>query len=233
MNITVVSSFRNSSSYLFRYFKQMEQLRAEAPHLNFNYVLGYGDCQDDTQELLGRLKPDNTNLVDVTHGGPSFGSVVHPQRFNQLAYVGNCLLAEIDGATDYVLFIESDLVWMARDLACLLGHAQALHDGERDPLVRYLLAPMIKHYNGLFYDTWAFRKDGMNFNNQPPYHPSLVRTKEPVVEMDSVGSCFVAKTDLVKQVYFPSKDVIVGLCTLAKQVGTKIYMDRTVEVFHP
>lgn len=54
MNVVICSAFRNSESYIDRYFEQMYELerllflRGDCLSL----VLGYGDCSDDTATLL-------------------------------------------------------------------------------------------------------------------------------------------------------------------------------------
>lgn len=232
MNLTVVSTFRNSASYIFRYLKQMEYLRKERTDINFHYVFGYGDSTDETCDLLHHLSPKSTDLLDVSHGGAHYGSIVHPTRFKQLAYVGNRLWERIPLDADYVLHIESDLIWRVQDLSCLLKHAERLHGVFSNPLARCIIAPRIMHTDGRFYDTWAFRKDGVGFKNEPPFHSSLL-DDENFIELDSVGSCFVLKADLARHLNWPEKDVVVGLCKQARDMGTRIFLDKFVEVYHP
>lgn len=92
MNVVICSAFRNSESYIDRYFEQMYELerllflRGDCLSL----VLGYGDCSDDTATLLFEHTSGGigARLIDVSHGGPTFVSIVHEQRFKQLAYIG-------------------------------------------------------------------------------------------------------------------------------------------------
>ena len=91
MNVTVISAFRNSEAYIDRYFQQIDRLAnllaKRKPYTRLNLVLGYGDSTDGTGEILFEAAADSigAHLLDVSHGGPHFGSIEHPQRFRQLA----------------------------------------------------------------------------------------------------------------------------------------------------
>src|SRR5688572_2826374 len=106
MNITIVSAFRNATSYIQIYFQQMDELLLalnKAGH-NLNLILGYGDSHDGTGEMLFEecVYRFSARLVDVSHGGLHYGSVVHPERFKQLAFVGNALWKHIPQDADIV-----------------------------------------------------------------------------------------------------------------------------------
>lgn len=227
--LTLVSSFRDSEKYLDRYFEQVYALRAElAKHdIDLHLVLGYGDCQDDTKALLHEHAMSqlfSVRLVDVSHGGPKYHSVVDKQRFKQLAFIGNSLWKNIPFDTDYVVLAESDLIWKAKDIWSLL---ETLETEGLD-----LIAPMVLHENRYFYDTWAFRVCGTRFQAKPPYHHFL----EPEVSlysMDSVGSLFVATYESVRNATWPEKDVVVGFCKQLRDNDYGITLDTSVRVYHP
>jgi hypothetical protein len=226
MNVTLVSAFRNSFSYINRYCEQMESLQEllrKSGH-TLHLVLGYGDSEDGTGEILYEEVSHrfSASLLDVSHGGLHYGSVVNKQRFKQLAFVGNKLWSAIPLDSHVVGLVESDLIWQPQCLSNLIEATRSVD----------MIAPMVMHLDGRFYDTWAFRMDGMRFTNEPVFHPQLL-TGASLYEMDSVGSVFLMKTSIARQVSWPEEDVVVGLCKQVRDLGYDIYLDKTLEVYHP
>jgi hypothetical protein len=41
------------------------------------------------------------------------------------------------------------------------------------------------------------------------------------------------KTSIARQVSWPEEDVVVGLCKQVRDLGYDIYLDKTLEVYHP
>lgn len=197
-------------------------------------TLGYGDSTDGTpaalhDECVSRF---DANLVDVSHGGVYFGSIVHPVRFKQLAGIANKLYAVIPKGADYVLHVESDLIWQAEVLMSLLNGVEALRSIDSISSAHTLLAPMIIDAEGRFYDTWAFRLYGTRFFHQKPYHSALEEGTR-YYDMDSVGSCFIMNADLASKVFWPDRDVVVGMCNQVNLMHGRIYLDSKLEVYHP
>lgn len=212
----------------------MADLKKELENRNdtLSLVLGYGDSSDGTDiQLTAEYVPGfDVELVDVAHGGPHFGSIVHPQRFKQLAYVGNKLWKEIPKDADVVALIESDLIWRAQtfiDLLELFVALEGIH--EQTPI---LLSPMVMHLDERFYDTWAFRYNGVNFRNEKPYHKILLE-RWSYLEMSSVGSFILMDSEIAKQLCFPEEDVVVGFCKQARLLGARIFLDKLTKVYHP
>lgn len=183
--ITVCSIFSNSVPYLGRYFKQINDLRER---YDLRLVLGEGDSRDHTyDELQSYLQPEDA-LLQHHHGGPVFGSVDSPQRWEQIAsIVAPVVRAACGFQPQAVVWVESDLVWETRVMAQLIDTAL---DGR-------VVAPMVFAANSeRFYDTWGFRMDGQHFYAHPPYQPKESRREGNFVKIDSCGSCFA--TDQLK-----------------------------------
>lgn len=224
MKITIVSTFRNASWYVPRYCEQMDKLQERLAKLNhtLQLTLGYGDSKDGTGEILFEECSHrfDTNLIDVSHGGIHYGSIVHPDRFKQLAFIGNKLWEAIPENANVVGLVESDLIWspyVMTSLAVTVGPRQ-------------IYAPMVYHEDGRFYDTWAFRKGGISFNNHRPFHPALGGNN--CLTMDSVGSVLFMKRDLAEKLHFPKEDVVVGLCNQARELGSEIWLWTSLAVYH-
>lgn len=236
MNLVMVSYFRNSLHYLERYFRQMQNLKQLLAHrdCNLSLILGYGDSTDGTTKnaICEGGRGFNIDLFDVSHGGPVYGSIVHPIRFRQLAGIVNRLWREIPESADYVGLVESDLIWSGATLESLLDGIEALRSVYTYGSAPTLLAPMVIAPTGLFYDVWAFRKEGTRFQAEKPYHPQLIQGHR-WQKMDSVGSCFMMDGETARSLTWPEEDVVVGFCRKAREVGAKIYLDMDLEVRHP
>lgn len=166
----VCSMFRDAEAYLPRYWDQITRLRGE---MDVRLVLAEGDSRDSTYErLLGWVTGDDV-LLKVDHGGPRFGSVDHPQRWQQIATVARAIIEKTDGP---VLWVEADLVWEPTALVHLVEDLASVESVSP----RVMMGPR-------FYDTWGFRKDGNHFQPNPPYYDGPT---EGLVKIDSCGSCF-------------------------------------------
>lgn len=231
-SITLVSAFRDSMPYADRYLRQVaglyELLAKRGDTLTC--VWGEGDSRDATPVALATVAADhNATIVDCTHGGPAYGSVEDERRFKQLAFVGNQLWAAIPETTDVVVYVESDLIWSAATLLALID-ATAVWPA---------VAPMVMHdrdpglYAGdgpFFYDRWAFRRGGVKFSNEPPYHPDICGHKP--LQLDSAGSCLALRWRLAQWLYFPP-DCFVGFCRLLYEREASLWLLPSLIVRHP
>lgn len=227
MNVTIVSAFRQSAgSQIDRYFDQIERLgwalgsRGDTLHL----ILGYGDSTDGTGEELFEACQYRfpAHLMEVSHGGPHFGSIEDAQRFRQLACVGNKLWAAIPPDANVVALVESDLIWEPKVMMALIDH-----------LATYpVIAPLIMDLTppDRFRDVYAFRRNGVRFTNHAPYHADL---NGEVLQVDSAGSVLVMRAELARKARFPEEDVIVGFCREIYEQGGEVYVDPTLKAIHP
>lgn len=243
MNVTVISTFRNAvGPQISAYFCQIDALAnalaRRQPYTRLSLILGYGDSDDGTGEALFEAAADSIGalLIDVSHGGPLYGSIEHPQRFQQLAYVGNRLLDCVDASSDVVGIVESDLVWEPETMV------QLIEDLEHLPPPYGAVAPMVMDGPDSFYDAFAFRRKGVRFTKQPPYHadlPGLVE-QDPelshvisLVEVDSAGSVLFMDAELARQARFSEEEAIVGLCKDIYAHGGSVWLDANATVYHP
>ncbi len=247
--VTLCSAFRDSvrNDQLDRYLDQVWELheylaaRCEILHC----VWGEGDSTDGTRARLqkaanawgkrqgARGKNGVTDcpapfppapcplIVDCAHGGPAYGSVEDEQRFHQLAYVGNQIWAAIPEETDVVIYVESDLIWSAPTLIGLLD-ATAIWPA---------VAPMVLDSPpaNTFYDVWAYRRNGVRFTKQPPYHPEI--SSKPL-QLDSAGSCLALRWQVAQWLHFP-EDCFVGFCRLLYERESSLWLLPNLTVYHP
>lgn len=238
MNVVLCSAFRNSASYLPRYANQVLCLLAALGNQGhmLTCLWGEGDSHDGGRTLAmleAASRQANAAIIDVTHGGKPYGSIVNVQRFRQLAHVGNTVWAQIPADADAVVWVEGDLIWDAATLLRLIDHLDTF------PAV----APMIMdspprgvspEYSAAetFYDTFCFRRNGRQFTKAPPYHADLPAMQR-MVRMDAVGSCVAMRGNVARGVNFPIADVFVGLCAQIRAEGGSIWLDKSLTVYHP
>lgn len=225
MNVILCSAFRNSENYLDRYFEQVSTLerllflRGDSLSL----VLGYGDCTDDTAALLFEHTSGGigARLIDVSHGGKEYGSVVDARRFKQAAGVCNKIWAHIPSDADVVIWCESDLTVCASTLIALI-----------DRLKDYpAVAPMVMETStGGFYDVYAHRKDGVHFQKYEPYFDGWPTTE--MTKLTSAGSLLVMNAELARHLIWPEEDVIVGLCRGIYSLGASVWLDPNLKAVH-
>ena len=91
---------------------------------------------------------------------------------------------------------------------------------------------MHKDHKGkyLFYDTWAFRKDGRQFSHYYPYTKGI--GEEPL-DLDSVGGGYLVKRKVLENGvrYNGDRDCEhVGFCKMAKDKGFSIKVNPKVRI---
>lgn len=253
MNVTILSAFRNAVPQIERYCEQMDGLQAllhrrcagptGAPGARtsgdtLRLLLGYGDSTDGTEAALFDECSNRfcAHLIDVTHGGAHYGSIEHPTRFKQLAFVGNRLLEHVPDDADVVGIVESDLIWEPDTLV------QLIEDLEHLPPLGAVAPMILEQKTGLYYDIWGHRKNGVRFTKQPPFHAALLVEVEQnpqlghvisLVEVDSAGSILFMDGDLARVARFSEEEAIVGLCKDIYAHGGGVYLDANATVYHP
>lgn len=231
MKIVVCTAHRNATAHLDRYMAQLCALRRLlAPHGTLCPIWVEGDSTDQTWEWLLEDAPRmNARLIACDHGGAAYGSIVHPERFKQLARVANAMWRQIPADADAVVLLDGDLFWQPETIVALLEH-----------LADYpAVAPKVLHatnpglYEGLgpfWYDSFGFRRNGARFTNEPPYHPDL---NGAMLQLDSAGACLAMRGELARGLAWPEEDVIVGFCRNLRARGGAIFLDPHLEVYHP
>ena len=185
MVITLCSIFRNAEPYLERYLNQVADLRKEVD--NVRLVLAEGDSEDHTAEILDRKIDLLDLLIHVDHGGPAFGSVNNPQRWDQIAEVVKpTLQLALDQNPEVLVWVEGDLIWDTGVMLKLIERAR-VSPGRA-------VAPMVfAAGEDRFYDTYGFRMQGLPFLPSMPYFPKEGHREDELVKIDSCGSCFATR----------------------------------------
>lgn len=229
MKIAVGSAFRNSSAGLTAYFNRVKALQEHVgPQHKVRVIAAEGDSVDGTKHALGIVARSKAVPVEVRacdHGGPVFGSTEHQARLDALTGVGNAIFEGVRDDDDVLVYVESDLLWDPHTIGSLIDMAAERRGGFD------VLAPMVWAQPGVFYDIFAYRKDGQRFGPFAPYHPALKPTG--VTEVDSAGSCLVMRGGIARQVRIPKGGVLIGWCEKAREAGYRVGVTRDFGVQHP
>ena len=232
MNITLCSAFRNSvaNEHLDKYLEQVTRLylalRARGDRLHC--VWGEGDSEDDTLSWLvqaARHTKWPVTLVDCTHGGADYPSIVLAERFKQLAHVGRCIWAAIPADADAVVYVESDLIWDAETIVGLIDRLQ-----DYPAISPMVLLDRKGWASNAFYDTWgAIGLDSRHFEHFPPYNAGY-QVNEPF-QVQSMGSCMAMRADIARQIVIDDR-VFQGISAQIWAMGESVWIDPALIVKH-
>ena len=190
--------------------------KAEA-HPNTRFIWVVGDSQDATADALRTIaEAAGATVTIVEHDTNS------PLRLRRLSLSGNEALQRVEPSDDYVLFHESDLLSPADLISLLLATGKSVIAGWPTLTVKG---------TKVFYDTWAYRKDGGLFRNHWPYHACY--KPDACFEVDSVGSCFMFPAAIPLQGVRCTHRAVLDLCLEIKLRGGHIWVDPTIEIVQP
>lgn len=206
-------------------------LRARAAHLlgksyqGLRWIWVVGDCDpgDDTMPaLLGMAAEENGRVTVVP-----VETAKHLDRYQRLSLTANAGLEYVRPWDDYVLIHESDIISPVNVVERFLAHAEQ----GRCPIAGW---PVLRFPNNVevFYDIWAYRKDGQMFVNWPPYHPSYHSDRPFTV--DSVGTVWMFHAEDAMAGLRCYEKCAVELCNkLREEYGRTIWVDPTLRVNQP
>lgn len=230
MKIYLCSSFRDAVPYLPRYFAQVDGLDHalhEQGH-RLSFIWGEGDSTDDTKAtLLAACYRFRAVVVDCTHGGPAYGSIINAQRFRQLAHVGKRIFAAIPEEADIVAYVESDLIW---EPATLLALIERVASGQAATIAPMVLLRRAGWADDSFYDGYCFRAEDRHFAHYRPYH-AVYRPDQPF-QVDSVGSCVVMRGEIARSLTFDEQTIFPDLCGQIRAAGHGVWVDPGCAVYH-
>jgi len=253
VNIAIASAFRNSFNRIPEYVARVATLVAVHPSDHFHLIWVWGDSTDGTVTQLNDhagLITDrfggqvSVAVVEHSHGGPVWGSVVSAERFAALSGLFNKMLDSVPEVADTVVWVESDLVWDIRTMGALIAYTLNDHQMSVD-----MVAPLT--FAGPYhYDTWGCRGlDGQQFSPFSPYHSSLTPffdslmkpkdyAQQSVIEyllfeVSSVGSCVAMVGELARRIRIVDGGAIVEFCARAREAGYRIFVDPSLRVMHP
>ena len=228
MNITLASAFRDSVPYLQRYLSQCSDLDTLLYHAGhkLSFVWGEGDSADSTLAMLTAAKwRFKADVVDCTHGGGEWGSVVRAERFRQLAHVGRVIWGALPESADVVVYCESDLVW---EPATMLGLIERV--GEYPAISPMVFLDRAGWSKKAWYDTWGgVGMDGQHFEHRPPYNAGY--NPDRPFQVRSMGSCMAFRSDIARKLKIDER-VFQGMCAQIYEMGESVWIDPALTVTH-
>ena len=222
MNVVVGSAFRNMEHLLDSYFERVTSLATlMGSEHSVRVIAVEGDSTDATRLELDRDWGVPVQRIEHDHGKQEWGSIVDQDRMRELSAVGNNIFANVRDDDDVLVYVESDLLWRPKTMLDLMALAGADTD---------VVVPMVFR-DRIFYDIWAFRKDGRAFTPSPPYHPDL--NMAGVTEIDSAGSCLVMGAHVARMTPPMTHNALVEWCDNARSVGFSIGVAPQLRITHP
>jgi len=206
------------------------QLAERAAHLlakaesypNLRWVWIVGDSTDGTAQALRDLSVGYpVTVVDIGSTGIVGDDMV--SRLRRLSVTANHYLRYADGA-DYILMYESDITSPANLVNLLVAKAErGVCPVAAWPVINLTGTPQ-------FYDVWAYRKDGVLFTANAPYH-SCYKPDKPFV-VDSFGTCFMFHAEDAPFVHM-DKRAVLDLCQHLREQGRTLWVDPSIVVEQP
>ena len=231
--VLVAFLVRDGEKWLNKFLKLIDKL--DYPSQDLSFAIIEGNSKDNSWQILldFAAKHERVWLKQiVAEEVASAGREDEIKRRSaRLGALRNCLINEALKDEEYVFWLDSDLVDFPASLLRDLLKANV------DIVAPYV---MIEGHDS-FYDTLAFRKDGLKFAPTPGYLQTSTGAMfwsfpNTVFEVDSVGTCMLVSARIYRDgTRFPENDPEseqVGFCNLAKKSGFKISTDPRVKVFH-
>ena len=216
--VNIISNIRVESEYVHSYVQQLLCLKQEVFEIGKIVLV----CDDVLR--LSRVKDwakIDQRVILIQENASDLNLKSLEEKTLQWADLSNQGVTEaLNFESNYILFIEADLTFPFDFL---------------DELVKSKLdisAPVVFLGSG-FYDSWGFRDlRGEKITNIQ----NLAVYSEPL-ELSSVGSCVLFKTDIFKNgIRFRGPydtGLLVGVCNDARALGYKVWMLPHLSIIHP
>jgi len=211
-----------------------KNLRGRALHLltksypAVRWVWVVGDTHDDTYrqlvDVINEVRP--CRQVDLLQIDTGIIGDDPPTRRRRLGATANVWLDMIKDTDDYLLVHESDILSPMDLIERFLHHAAA----GRCPIAGWPILP-ISDTQAVFYDIWAYRKDGQMFTNGAPFH-ACYKPDEPF-EVDSVGTAWLLAAEDVRKGARFGDDACLTLCAELRAMGRRFWVDPQLIVVQP
>jgi hypothetical protein len=166
--------------------------KLEKSHKNIVYIFIEGDSSDNTYEVLQNWLTPKKNYIlkKIDRNHRPFVKDRNPKRTIYFAELRNKLIDLVLSIPEVseVLMIDANYGWKDDLISSLRS---------TDADISAPLVVMHKNRDGkyLFYDTWAFRKDGKQFSH---WHPYIKELGHSPLEIDSAGGGYLVKRKVLE-----------------------------------
>lgn len=220
--VMMASLWRNDTQRLLAE-RVMHLLEKAEMWPNLRWVWAVGDSDDDTAQALLDLSHGYDVRVIVADSGIRGDDP--KTRLRRLSVTANALWAAVQPDDDFVLVHESDLITPYDVIPRLTEHAKSGHC----PIAGWPTLE-IRPGHKVFYDTFAYRSDGVRFTNNPPYHKRY-RPNE-LFAVDSAGTMLMFHAEDAPHLHM-TDEAILDVCRQLRGLGRIIHVDPTLEVIQP
>jgi hypothetical protein len=185
------------------------------------WVWVVGDSSDETEARLQAIVDAHyeKDITIVRHDTHIIGEAP-ATRLVRLSETANAGLDAVRANDDYWLLHESDL----RSPVSLV--TRFLNTG-KCPIAGWVTLGE----SDVFYDTFAYRKDGVMFSNSVPYHRCY--WPDRLFEVDCVGSCWMAHAEDIRAGVRCHEQGVIDLCQQFKERGRTLWVDPRISIVQP
>ena len=219
--VAIVSCARADSNYLQSYFNQVQSLLQDKSQI-VSIVLVHDRASPVNFSILSKIQKADTRIHLVEESEQDNKIQTIEAKAEQWAKIGNQgIETALKSNPDFILWVEADLCFPLDTVDRLVNH-------DRD-----IIAPTIM-LGPNFYDSWGFRTiEGQKiFNIKTISGPNNSTT-----ELSSVGSCVLFRSSIFRAgVRFRGPyetGLLVGVCTDARKLGFRVWVDTMLSVIHP
>jgi hypothetical protein len=188
------------------------------------FIWVVGNCQDETEDYLHARAERSGQDVTVVPYDSRYQDDDPDSRLRRLSETFNAGLDHLRPEDDTLLVHESDLISPVNVIERLLAVPGDVRAG-------WPVLTVPNNGGAVFYDTYAYRKDGQMFINGWPYHPCY-RAGQPF-EVDSVGSCWLAPALDFRAGIRCDRYAVMDLMRQLKANGRRIVVDPTLMIEQP
>jgi hypothetical protein len=216
--VNILSLVRVDSKYIKSYINQISSLSEN------NYKVGKIILVCDSilvpSAILEWSKIDDRVFLVEEQTGDTALETIEEKALQWASLCNQGLEALLHFDSDFTLFIESDLCFPYDLIDELI-----LNDVD-------IIAPVVFIGAG-FYDSWGFR----NLSGEKIHKVENISVTDPKVELSSVGSCVLFRTEVFsKGVRFRGPyqtGLLVGVCNDARDLGFKVWASPSISIIHP
>ncbi len=209
MSVLVGVPVKNATIWLPKFLVELDRLEDVS-----RVVFIYGESVDNTLSMLKDYRDSSPHDVDIY----TESSELKAESAHQLGGLYQDFQEALsEGKETHFMLIDSDITEFPPDLITRLKE----HDKD-------IIAPYVwthGHIPPKFFDVYCFRYKGGRFHpfNPPdPGHP---------FEVDSIGSCYLAKRSAFIITPYGERPHI-SFCANAREMGFTVWADPTIKIYH-
>lgn len=195
-------------------------------HPNMRWLWLVGDSSDGTYSALQKALLDRREKkeeIDIFVSDSGIAGDDHATRLRRLSVAVNDVFNRVEPEDEYLLWHESDLISPPDIAERLLATGKC-------PVAGW---PILRTQGGImFYDVFAYRRDGVKFSNLPPYH-SCYRPDRPFT-VDSAGSVIMFRAEDVGHGGVRCQtEALIEICNGLRAMGREIWVDPSIPIVQP